>query len=338
MKKLLLSLLAVFLVTVMSAQLNTKPLLLYLSFNNEEDIAYNMQGKTADTANAIYTADGKFLGGASFEGSEFIVMDAYDTLNCTSDFSWSFWFKTTEEGGSLVQWGHWSGTPAAPNGDLEDEETGNDPHWPGDVTIWTGYIPGGISYDVGYVGMTDLGEEVLVNDGEWHHFVISCTIGDPTVEKFYLDGVLITEDEVGAGFIDEDDAEYNIKIGYSSSSWPTNGDETVQLPYFTGTIDDFRIYGAALNDYDVLELFALEPNAVNALNAGQDFSVFPNPSSDYITVKSKHMRDLEIFNTIGQPVLRKKNVSDGSTINISGLDKGIYLLKSGDYTQKLIVK
>jgi hypothetical protein len=340
MKKLLLSLLAVFLATAMYAQLGNQPLLLHLNFDNAENIVHNSQGLTYDTATAVYAENGKFGGGASFDGHQFIIMDPFDTLKCTSSFTWAFWFKTSEDAGSLVQWGHWSGTPANPNGPAEEEEAGNDPHWPGDVTLFMGWIPGGISYDVGYVGMADVGEDnpPIVNDGQWYHFAMACEVGDPTTESFYINGELKSTAEVGAGFVDADDAVYQIKIGYSTSAWPSNQDGDTQYPYYTGLIDEFRIYGVALNALDILELYALEPTSISTFDAEQNFSVFPNPASKYIRIKSKQVRDLEIFNGIGQSVLREKNVSDGNIVNISGLEKGLYLLKSGDYTQKLIVK
>jgi hypothetical protein len=342
MKKLLLSLLAVSLYTVMYAQLGSKPLLLLLDFENATNIAHNSQGITVDSATAGFNESGKFGGGASFDGLQFIVMDPYDTLNCTSSFTWAFWFKTTEEAGSLAQWGHYSGTPAKPNGEVEDEDTGNDPHWPGDVTLWLGWVPGGISYDVGYVGMANVGGDnpVLVNNGEWHHFAISVEVSDPTTESFYIDGALVSTAEVGAGFIDAEDAVYQIKVGYSSSSWPTNGDEDTQYPYYKGMMDEFRIYGAALNALEVLELFALEPtpSAIGLLDNEKDFSVFPNPATDYIRINSTTSRDIELFNSVGQLVFSQKNLNNGSIINVSGFDKGLYMLKSGDYTKKLMIE
>jgi hypothetical protein len=340
MKRILLTLIGVFFFILMYAQLPGKDHLLYLNFDNQVDLAQNSQGMTADTATAFYDQSGKFGGCASFEGYEFIIMDAYDTLKCDTSFTWVFWFKTSEDAGSLVQWGHFSGTPALENGPAEPEEGGLDPHWPGDVTLFMGWIPGAISYDVGYVGMAECGGDtpVEVNDGQWHHFAMSCEVGEVTTESFYIDGELKSTAEVGPGFIDEDGAVYQIKIGYSTSAWPCDQDGVTQYPYYTGKMDEFRIYGTALDANDILTLFAYEPLAIEEFDADQVFSVFPNPSSDYITIRSKHVRDIEIFNSKGQSVLIKKDVPIGSVIDVKDFDNGLYFLKSGDYTQKLIIK
>ena len=130
--------------------------------------------------------------------------------------------------------------------------------------------------------------------------------------------------------------EFVMKIGYSNSLWPADEAEENQFPYFTGLMDDFRMYGTALSADDVAELFAI--TSVKGYSADLDFSVFPNPASQYIMIKSTRVRDLEIFNAVGQLVQSDKSVQDGSMISIANLEKGLYFVKSEDATQKLIVE
>lgn len=69
-------------------------------------------------------------------------------------------------------------------------------------------------------------------------------------------------------------------------------------------------------------------------------SVYPNPSSDFITLQSKDdIKNITLTNTEGKLVLK---TSQSKTINISGLPNGVYLLqgelKNGKTITKKVVK
>jgi hypothetical protein len=59
--------------------------------------------------------------------------------------------------------------------------------------------------------------------------------------------------------------------------------------------------------------------------------VYPNPAKEYIIIKTEQEGDLsyEIFNSAGRMVL-SGNALNGQQIDISGLSKGIYVLRAGD--------
>ena len=65
-------------------------------------------------------------------------------------------------------------------------------------------------------------------------------------------------------------------------------------------------------------------------NAEHDsLMVYPNPAHDIINIRNEQtiIENVELFNTIGQNVLRQTIMGNATAINVSELPKGIYLLK-----------
>jgi PKD repeat protein len=55
--------------------------------------------------------------------------------------------------------------------------------------------------------------------------------------------------------------------------------------------------------------------------------IYPNPASDYIHITGLHAADIRIYNLVGEEVLSITHINGEETINISTLDKGLYLVK-----------
>lgn len=76
-------------------------------------------------------------------------------------------------------------------------------------------------------------------------------------------------------------------------------------------------------------------------NTFNTFSAYPNPTSGILNIKSSQELDnVDVFNLLGQNVAGfSKNEITNSSIDMSGLSKGLYLVKvtSGDKTQTLRV-
>jgi hypothetical protein len=83
------------------------------------------------------------------------------------------------------------------------------------------------------------------------------------------------------------------------------------------------------NDYWPQVYRTASPNnkdSIKALNSIQT-NIYPNPTSDYIVVKSeKTIQKLEFYNTYGQLILQSNNASE--KINISDLKDGVYFVKA----------
>jgi hypothetical protein len=337
MKKFLLVAMGLILALGIKAQLVDEPLLIYFPFDMESAPAYNPQGFTADTFEVGYTPDGKFHGAGVFDTS-FVVMNHFDTISCSKyPYTWSMWIKTEVSlSGTIAAITQFSGHVAAPDtsGNLTgDDSDANDvcggPSW-----MWIGWLENSISFEAPCAGFDDFAADPdnptdaeILTDGEWHHIVL---VNHLDAQENYIDGQKVSE---GALTMPAADVPLVLKIGYSNSSWP-------EVAFWNGLIDDFRMYAAALTPEEVTELYLLEPEEiVSGINTpfAESFSVYPNPASHSIVLKGKHVSDVEILNSNGQSVMKISKAVNGGSIDVSGLEKGFYFIKSGNFTQKLII-
>ena len=67
------------------------------------------------------------------------------------------------------------------------------------------------------------------------------------------------------------------------------------------------------------------------------FSIYPNPNQNKINISSTLKGEIKIYNLNGKIVKRKQKISEIETINISDLDKGIYLIKFLQNTKRFII-
>lgn len=353
MKKMLLTLLCVFLVSGTYAQLDSYDLLLYLDFEDEAELTLNDQGLTANEVQytAEYSMDAKIgSGAASFDGTQYIIFDPEEDWNlATTSYTWAAWVSTASVGGTVCAWAPYSGTPAFENGG-EDE---NDPHMAGVHSLFWGLEDGSTPvFDVGWVGLT-IGETEL-NDEAWHHVAVTVD-NENNIQQLYVNGVAegefpgdwdvpailqeVYDDPEAPG--EPDITTFRMKIGYSTSGWPWSELLDGQVPYFTGVMDEFRMYSGALTADDIQELFEITEitsRQEQSLKNPTDFVVHPNPATDHIRIFSElPVRSLSIFNSLGQEVMRAQDVRNRSVIDISVLGSGLYFIKSGDSMQKLLV-
>ncbi len=82
----------------------------------------------------------------------------------------------------------------------------------------------------------------------------------------------------------------------------------------------------------LLRMNILDPTISIAEVAGQKFSVYPNPATSQLTVESYQSKlnfTVELFDMIGNKVMEtSSSVASKTTLNISSLAKGIYLVKT----------
>jgi hypothetical protein len=107
-------------------------------------------------------------------------------------------------------------------------------------------------------------------------------------------------------------------------------------------------YGISLKRFDVDNHFAEywkllsvdEIVSVPELAKKESLEVYPNPATNQLTIFAKGENNslAEIYSSTGQLVKQiKLNGSGETTINISMLENGIYLLKAGNNTSKIVV-
>jgi len=65
--------------------------------------------------------------------------------------------------------------------------------------------------------------------------------------------------------------------------------------------------------------------------------VYPNPATEEFRIDAD-FKSLSVYNSIGQMVYSMENYQNGSSIDISDLRKGLYIIKADDSTLKLMVE
>ena len=218
------------------------------TFDDQNDLMANLAG-IGVTSNVVYTSDAKIGNGAiQFDGAQHLILDQNDQINAGSDYSVSYWFKTSTSNDSqnaLWTMSRWSGNIT------------DDPWLPGGLTFR--FTTSGVNYDVGWEGGAS--QEASVVNGIWHHLVttVEYTSEDRANISMYINGLKVVSGNnsiikptwgqywdgwTGQAPVDD----FVIKIGYSN----TNGDAA--LP-FNGVVDDVQVFNQALDNNWVFELY-----------------------------------------------------------------------------------
>ncbi|MHC4146563.1 MAG: LamG domain-containing protein [Planctomycetota bacterium] len=92
----------------------------------------------------------------------------------------------------------------------------------------------------------------VVNDGAWHH-VVGMRSGNTGL--VYVDGVLDGTEELPEGYDLSGTSQANALIGAITDARDATG-ATLEK-FFTGTIDDVRVYDRALSDGEIAKLAGL---------------------------------------------------------------------------------
>ena len=114
-----------------------------------------------------------------------------------------------------------------------------------------------------------------------------------------------------------------INAGERLSESLSDGDYNQTIRSRQGAVD----LGCYESNYPV----GIEPTATNAL-----LSVYPNPTNCLITVSNCNREGVQIFDITGREVLSAKATSNTVRLNVSHLPQGVYFLKSGSNTLKLV--
>ncbi len=116
------------------------------------------------------------------------------------------------------------------------------------------------------------GPSTLTAVGVWRHFVATAGSGKTA---FYIDGVKVSEQVFSQQNVS---SAYNLVIGAGTPGNHRPGDYT----FFSGSIDEVRVYNRALSDQEVMELYTAEttPLAGNLLVNGG----FELPAVEHISV------------------------------------------------------
>lgn len=180
-----------------------------------------------------------------------------------------------------------------------------------------GWYGGGYSTD-GTISRILDGE--IPQTGEWYHLVLTREFDQL---KFYVNCTLIDSLSTGLFAYYGDNSDFLALIGARSSVGASNG-------YYTGIIDDFRIYNRTLNTTEINEL--CEYGTVSSANniEQDEINLYPNPATKTIIIESKQeFEELKLYDLTGALVLEKNNTRGHEyyQLDVNHLDNGIYFLQ-----------
>lgn len=191
------------------------------------------------------------------------------------------------------------------------------------VWYWNqnGFLQLQFNFSNGSVGSTNGG---LLYD-TWQHIT---AVKTGTLLKIYINGVLNVSANAGTSI-----PNYASVFGRFGTMYFNN----FSPPNYNGAnakMDELRIYNRALTDEEILALYQLNllSNADFEL-ASNELTFYPNPSKENIRF-NKAIKSIEAFDISGKYI---KVLSQDNWIDISGLDNGLYLLKTVDLNDKLTI-
>lgn len=92
---------------------------------------------------------------------------------------------------------------------------------------------------------------------------------------------------------------------------------------------------------EITKTFGVVPNLANDIFSKNKTGIYPNPSTGILKVASENNVSIKLFDILGKVVFTAQNVNNQNELNISSLQKGLYIVKLTDgdlnYTEKLIL-
>jgi hypothetical protein len=191
------------------------------------------------------------------------------------------------------------------------------------VWYWNqnGFLQLQFNFGNGSVGSTNGG---LLYD-TWQHIT---AVKTGTLIKIYINGILNASANAGVTTPNYSSVTGRFGAMYFSSFSP---------PQYNGAnakMDELRIYNRALTDEEITTLYQLN------LLENPDFELpsaelifYPNPTKDIIRF-NKTIKNIEVYDVTGKYI---KVQLQNNVVDLSGLNKGMYLLKTVDSNDKTAI-
>jgi beta-glucanase (GH16 family) len=118
----------------------------------------------------------------------------------------------------------------------------------------------------------------------------------------------------------------------SQSAWPFNANEWYLMINLAITQAGPNSNTVFPNQMEIDYVRVYQENLTNSINIDNKnkYTVFPNPANDVLTIQGKNVSSIKIFNIHGDIVL-SNNVSNNKKLDVSILNKGMYLVELEDY-------
>lgn len=128
----------------------------------------------------------------------------------------------------------------------------------------------------------------------------------------------------------------------SSYHWSTNENQssivvspTITTTYTLTSIGD---YGCPVRDYFTLQVENCDTGVNESKNQQGSLTAWPNPTGDAVHIRSVPPVPVVLFNSLGQNLKEFNGTQPGEVITITGLEPGVYYIKNGNATVRVIVK
>jgi endonuclease I len=134
-----------------------------------------------------------------------------------------------------------------------------------------------------------------------------------------------------------------VKMNFDSLN--INIGESAYLPVTIYTKDTSGIFDATIQfntDFSLVQSnfnlrFVINKIAVGINNEKQnEIKIFPNPSSNYIFIESKNTEQYEIYNSIGQIIIKGELLKGINKIELQDITSGILFIKTDNKIHKII--
>jgi hypothetical protein len=126
--------------------------------------------------------------------------------------------------------------------------------------------------------------------------------------------------EIDITAADTAEQSYTINVPDPSPTWIGSFQLRVRFVNVGGNLDGGSI---EINRIQIVDPTTLSTEELLANN----FSIYPNPASDFVNVKSLQGANIEVYNIVGKLVKSEISQSNEHAMNVSDLNSGIYLLK-----------
>ena len=121
---------------------------------------------------------------------------------------------------------------------------------------------------------------------------------------------------------------------------------TVSDPFYTDIVEEDGIYTYSVSAEDGNGLYSMpvyltvNVGTVSVDESHTEIAVYPNPVKDNLNIRVNGTFQYSVFNSVGQEMMSGR--SDGQSVSISGLNKGMYIVRiitgSETHIQKIIVE
>jgi len=164
---------------------------------------------------------------------------------------------------------------------------------------------------------------------------------------------VLTESNLAVSWYGQTEVDYVCRGMYPSASgtsldFSTVNPQTINIDFSTtGYVKDNCQFVVFIQD-DVTKLVSqvakIDMSAVVGSEelTGQSISIYPNPASEYIMALTSGNGIIEIFDVTGKLVSQNTILKTSETIDIRGLEKGLYVVKvtskENSFTEKLVIE